>query len=119
MTCFDAAVTSVAVHVPVRACDVGGWTDTWFAQHGRVCSLAVGPAVTVRAVATPGDRRVTVDAVDYSLVFAVGSEPVEHRLLAEAVREAGGLDSLDVRLQIASSVPPAASWGAPPPSASA
>jgi len=21
---------------PVRICDIGGWTDTWFAQHGAV-----------------------------------------------------------------------------------
>jgi D-glycero-alpha-D-manno-heptose-7-phosphate kinase len=106
-----AAMTSVAVHVPVRTCDVGGWTDTWFAQHGRVCSLAVGPGVTVLASTTPGDEEVIVDAADYGVVFRVGSEPPEHRLLAEAVREAGGVDSVQVHLRVASSVPPSASLG--------
>ncbi len=26
---------------PVRICDIGGWTDTHFAEHGAVCNLAV------------------------------------------------------------------------------
>jgi len=21
---------------PIRVCDNGGWTDTWFAQHGKI-----------------------------------------------------------------------------------
>ena len=81
------------MHVPVRVCDVGGWTDTWFAERGRVCSLAVGPGVSVRASATPGDGAVTVDALDYDITFTVGSEPPEHRLLADAIREAGAVGS--------------------------
>ncbi|MDH4148292.1 MAG: GHMP kinase [Acidimicrobiia bacterium] len=32
---------------PVRVADAGGWTDTWFAGHGAVCNVAVGPAVAV------------------------------------------------------------------------
>ena len=30
-------VNSVA---PIRICDLGGWTDTWFAEHGRVLNIA-------------------------------------------------------------------------------
>src|SRR5688572_28994844 len=101
----------VSVDVPVRVCDVGGWTDTWFAGHGRVCSLAVGPAVAVRATATPGDGRVIIDAVDVGATFTVGSEPPEHRLLAEAVREAGPVGPRDVRVRVTSAVPPATSLG--------
>lgn len=26
---------------PVRICDIGGWTDTWFYKKGAVCNLAV------------------------------------------------------------------------------
>jgi D-glycero-alpha-D-manno-heptose-7-phosphate kinase len=32
---------------PIRLCDQGGWTDTWFAQHGCVLNLAVQPSVDV------------------------------------------------------------------------
>ena len=82
-------MTRFEVHVPVRVCDVGGWTDTWFAGRGRVCSLAVEPGVSVRAAAAPGDGVVTVDAIDFGVTFTMGSEPPEHRLVAEAIREAG------------------------------
>ncbi len=97
--------------VPVRACDVGGWTDTWFAGHGRVCSLAVGPGVSVRAVAEGGRSRLWFDLVDYGVEFSLGAEPLEHRLLGEAAREAGDLGGLDVTLRIEAAVPPGCALG--------
>jgi D-glycero-alpha-D-manno-heptose-7-phosphate kinase len=33
---------------PVRVCDNGGWTDTWFARHGKVFHIAVRPHVEVQ-----------------------------------------------------------------------
>lgn len=33
---------------PVRLCDLGGWTDTWFGGPGRVLNIAVEPGVRVR-----------------------------------------------------------------------
>jgi D-glycero-alpha-D-manno-heptose-7-phosphate kinase len=33
---------------PVRICDLGGWTDTWFGGPGRVVNFAVEPRVHVR-----------------------------------------------------------------------
>jgi D-glycero-alpha-D-manno-heptose-7-phosphate kinase len=102
---------SIRVEVPVRVCDVGGWTDTWFSGRGRVCSLAVEPGVSVRAEAVPGDGRVTIMVVEFDVTFTVGSEPPEHRLLAEAVREAGAPGDHDVSLVVASAVPPGSSLG--------
>ena len=99
------------VSVPVRACDVGGWTDTWFAGHGRVCSLAVEPGVSVVARAGPGTGQVRLELDDFGLAFDVGSEPPEHRLLGEAVDEAGGTGDLDVELHISSAVPPGCALG--------
>ena len=31
----------VKAMAPARVCDFGGWTDTWFAKHGRVMNIAV------------------------------------------------------------------------------
>lgn len=46
----------VTAAAPVRVCDVGGWTDTWFGAPGQVCSVAVGPGVEVTAkVVARGD----------------------------------------------------------------
>ena len=102
----------VVVDVPVRACDVGGWTDTWFAERGRVCSLAVGPAVTVTVTVTDGEGAVVVAAPDLGARFAVADAPPEHRVLAEAVAEAGGAPSgCDLEVGITSAVPPATSLG--------
>lgn len=33
---------------PIRICDNGGWTDTWFARSGKVFNLAVRPHVEVQ-----------------------------------------------------------------------
>lgn len=102
----------VVVDVPVRVCDVGGWTDTWFAGRGMVCSLAVGPGVTVTATLTDGDGDVVVDAPDLGARFSLADAPAEHLLLAEAVGEAGGATAgRHVVVQIASSVPPGSSLG--------
>ena len=51
----ERVIRSVA---PVRICDNGGWTDTWFARHGKVFNIAVTPLVEVevRSYATSGVR---------------------------------------------------------------
>jgi D-glycero-alpha-D-manno-heptose-7-phosphate kinase len=28
---------------PIRICDLGGWTDTWFAGHGAIVNIGVYP----------------------------------------------------------------------------
>lgn len=33
---------------PIRICDNGGWTDTWFAEYGSVFNIAVAPLVEVQ-----------------------------------------------------------------------
>jgi D-glycero-alpha-D-manno-heptose-7-phosphate kinase len=40
-------IRTIAVSVPVRICDIGGWTDTWFGAPGRVLNLAVAPGIAV------------------------------------------------------------------------
>ena len=48
-----AVVNSVA---PIRICDNGCWTDTWFAGHGQVFNIAVYPYAEVQiAVRRGGD----------------------------------------------------------------
>ncbi|MET0523619.1 MAG: hypothetical protein ABWZ91_02390 [Nocardioides sp.] len=101
----------IAVEVPVRVCDVGGWTDTWFAGHGLVCSLAAGPGVSISARSQPGTGEVTLDLADYGMQVIASSAPPEHSLLAAAVTEAGAVDATDVVMRITSAVPPGSSLG--------
>ena len=58
---------------PIRICDLGGWTDTWFAEHGKVFNIGVHPGVEVRinvhpAGALPG--RVVLDVKNYGDRYA-------------------------------------------------
>src|SRR5580704_12048710 len=56
----------IEVSVPVRICDNGGWTDTWFGGPGRVVNIAVTPGVkvSIRATAGPGPVLLDVETVD-------------------------------------------------------
>jgi D-glycero-alpha-D-manno-heptose-7-phosphate kinase len=48
-------VRVIEVSVPVRICDIGGWTDTWFGGPGRVLNIGVGPGIGVSL--RPGANR--------------------------------------------------------------
>ena len=52
---------------PVRVCDIGGWTDTWFCRCGAVCSMAVDLYTHVRLVRTnTPDIRIISEDLDMS-----------------------------------------------------
>lgn len=97
------------MQVPVRACDVGGWTDTWFAREGRVCSLALGPGVSVDARRADGPTT-SIEVVATGERFPVEEAPAHHRLLVEAVAEASP-QGAPLDLRIGANVPPGASLG--------
>ena len=84
----------IVASAPVRVCDAGGWTDTWFAGTGVVCNLAVRPGVEV-TVEPWSDDRVT---------FADPPTP----LLEAAVAEAG---AKGVHITVRSLVPVGSSLG--------
>jgi D-glycero-alpha-D-manno-heptose-7-phosphate kinase len=118
---FDPAVTtpSRTIHAtaPIRICDNGGWTDTWFARHGQVFNIAVRPLVSVRIEVFPGgsrDGRVVLDAQNYRLRYApdltaAGWGP--HPLLEAAFQEIPPPDALDLEVTIRSDAPAGASTG--------
>jgi D-glycero-alpha-D-manno-heptose-7-phosphate kinase len=59
---------------PIRICDLGGWTDTWFAGTGRVLNFAVFPSVEVTLVSRPrrrGQPAVTIRAENYHDVYTI------------------------------------------------
>jgi D-glycero-alpha-D-manno-heptose-7-phosphate kinase len=102
---------------PIRVCDLGGWTDTWFAGHGRVTSLAVLPGVEVRLDAGPraatGEvARIHAIGLGEPFVVAPGRPvPEAHRLLAATVEEAGVPAEVSVDVRISSDIPAGASTG--------
>jgi D-glycero-alpha-D-manno-heptose-7-phosphate kinase len=84
----------IVATAPVRVCDAGGWTDTWFAGRGAVCNLAVRPGVRVEL--HPADELV-IDADG-------GPSPLVVVALEEAGVHAG-------RVVVRSAVPPGSSLG--------
>ncbi|MEO6988267.1 MAG: GHMP kinase [Aquihabitans sp.] len=118
----------VVVDVPVRVADVGGWTDTWFGSPGRVCHLAVGPAV--RVVATleprpPGDLGpvhllAPALAVDHHIAPSVdggwadpdpGVDPLLEHAVGAVLENALLPEHLGIEVTVTSAVPPGASLG--------
>ncbi len=63
---------------PVRVCDVGGWTDTWFAGHGAVCSVAARPGARCTATLIPrseGGPPVRVQPVGVAAGYDLRPDP--------------------------------------------
>jgi len=96
---------------PVRVADLGGWTDTWFAGSGVICSLAVQPGASVSISAVPGGGNVVIDAVDFGDRYSLVEGRGRHPLLEAAVEEVGVADDVDVVVQVGSPIPPGASTG--------
>ena len=47
----------ITASAPVRICDCGGWTDTWFAGHGRVFHIDNRMISKIaRAAGAPNDK---------------------------------------------------------------
>ena len=64
-------INSVA---PIRICDIGGWTDTWFAGHGRIFNIGVYPYVEVQLAVYPAgqrEHRIVINAENYGERYAV------------------------------------------------
>lgn len=64
-------VNSVA---PIRICDNGGWTDTWFAKYGKVFNIAVYPyaEVQLRIRRQSAERStITIHAENYGQRYTI------------------------------------------------
>ena len=74
MTDLRQPVRIINSNAPTRICDNGGWTDTWFAQHGAVFNIAVSPTVEVQ-LRTFSDRNdsapITINAQNYNERYSI------------------------------------------------
>lgn len=103
------------VSVPTRICDLGGWTDTWFATHGAVCHLAVWPGVDAALSPGSGPAGVDVHVGAFGRVWhwQHGTEPLGYPdpLVAATLDEAAPPADRPLVLRVESDVPPGASMG--------
>ena len=109
-------INSVA---PIRICDNGGWTDTWFAEHGRIFNIGVYPYVEVQIEVFPRDAkrdRVVLYAENYGDRYAVAPqngrhEWIQHPLLEAAIDYVGVPSDMAVQISIHSEAPAGCSTG--------
>lgn len=107
-------VNSVA---PIRICDVGGWTDTWFAGHGRIFNIGVSPHVEVQIAAYPRaaqPERIVVYAENYGERIVITDAPPmqqRHPLIAAALAEIPPPNDLAVAITIFSEAPAGCATG--------
>ena len=102
------------VTAPIRICDLGGWTDTWFGGPGRVLNLAVEPGVTIEAMVSTGSGRAHLDLVGLGEKLTwepAGPRPGRHPLLEAALSRVPPPHDVDLEVRIASAVPPGAATG--------
>ncbi len=107
-------INSVA---PIRICDLGGWSDTWFAKHGAILNMGVYPYVQCQMTVQPAknrDGKFTINAENYDIRYSFDPQNVtfgEHPLLEASVSTMKVPRGLDIEATIFSSVPGGSSTG--------
>jgi D-glycero-alpha-D-manno-heptose-7-phosphate kinase len=104
----------VTARAPVRVCDLGGWTDTWFAGHGVVCSVAVQPGVDVEIGRGDGVAPVTLSVPDFGDRYGFDPRsalPGRHPLLEAVVASMPPPTELAVAIEVRSGMPPGSGVG--------
>ena len=109
------AARVITATAPVRICDIGGWTDTWFAGTGAVFSVAVEPGVEaqVRVAPTAGAGEVALDAPDLGerYRYPLGAPPGRLPLLEAAIARSAVPPGLALALTVRAGVPPGCGTG--------
>lgn len=107
-------INSVA---PIRVADNGGWTDTWFAEYGKIFNIAVYPYAEVQIEVFPreqGLERIVIQAENYGDRYEVRPEErkwTKHPLLEAAISYMHIPEDIAFQVTIYSEAPAGASTG--------
>ncbi|MEY3989597.1 MAG: hypothetical protein RI985_678 [Chloroflexota bacterium] len=102
----------IATFAPVRVCDVGGWTDTWFAQTGSVCSIAINRGVHVTIDTVPSTTtHIKFHVHNYQQTLSLDEARHHHPLLAVALDETPIPTGYAYTITIDADMPPGSSTG--------
>jgi len=102
---------------PIRVCDNGGWTDTWFAKHGKIFNIGVYPYAEVQievyaAHALP--EHIIIHAENYGERYVINRERPgwdRHPLLEATIKLMGVPADISFQVNIFSEAPSGASTG--------
>ena len=101
---------------PIRVCDIGGWTDTWFARYGDIFNIGVNPCVEVqlRIQENANDNGIKIVLENFGETYELDPDSIsynKHPLIEAAI----GVMHIPVNLSfeacIFSPVPPGAATG--------
>ncbi len=107
-------INSVA---PIRICDNGGWTDTWFAKYGKIFNIGVYPYVEVQIEVYPydgQDERIIIYAENYGERYVMNPDLPgwdRHPLLEATIELMRVPDDVALQVTIFSEAPAGASTG--------
>ncbi len=93
---------------PIRICDNGGWTDTWFGGPGRVLNIAVVPGVAVSNRPAAGPDLVVIDVQAFGDRYPIvpgAPRDARHPLLEAAVDSFPPARDVPVEIIVRSAVP--------------
>lgn len=116
----ETPIRTINSAAPIRICDNGGWTDTWFAGHGQIFNIAVAPCAEVQIAVYPRAARpapVLLHAENYGERMALGPDEwaapaaQPHPLLAAALAELPPPDDIALEISLYSAVPAGCSTG--------
>jgi D-glycero-alpha-D-manno-heptose-7-phosphate kinase len=67
---------------PIRICDLGGWTDTWFAETGAVLNFGVYPYAEVQVYVSErpvgGQPRITIHAENFGEKYSIDPSAIDY-----------------------------------------
>jgi D-glycero-alpha-D-manno-heptose-7-phosphate kinase len=114
----NAPVKTITAVTPVRICDLGGWTDTWFAGTGAVFNIAVYPYTEVQIQvfdrAEDEEPRITVFAENFGERYDINPRNIvydRHPLIEAAFDIAGIPDRYRLGVTLYSDAPAGCSTG--------
>ncbi len=93
---------------PVRICDNGGWTDTWFGAPGRVFNIAIRPGAEISICESPGPGPVLLNVENFGdryTIFPGKSRVARHPLIEAAIDALPPPADLAVEITVRSRVP--------------
>jgi D-glycero-alpha-D-manno-heptose-7-phosphate kinase len=102
---------------PIRVCDLGGWTDTWFAGEGAILNVGVYPYAEVQIIVRKlpdHEPRVVINAENYGERYELtpGDYKYDRHPLLEAALDIMELpEELGFEVNIYSEAPAGASTG--------
>ncbi len=111
-------IKTINAVAPIRICDLGGWTDTWFAQYGTVLNIAVYPYTEVQMKIYKNigknNRKIKIHAENFGAPYEIDPNNIiydKHPLIEAAIDIMKVPKEFSFEINLFSNAPSGASTG--------